>query len=128
MTAVAKEGEAQATQLREEIRETEQQVKGFRQQLEEYYKKQRDLVNQRTKLKQSFGEADLSSANAEMLRLLFRQHTLTQQTLDYEHKSSQQEVMLKIKEAQTYSLSEQVKLRDEVIAKARNALQQSSRL
>ena len=36
--------------------------------------------------------------------------------------------MLKIKEAQTYSLSEQVKLRDEVIAKARNALIVSSRL
>ena len=35
--------------------------------------------------------------------------------------------MLKIKEAQTYSLSEQVKLRDEVIAKARHALIQSSR-
>ena len=58
--------------MREEVRETEQKVKGFRQQLEELYKKQRDLVNQRTKLKQAFADADLSSANAEMLRLLFR--------------------------------------------------------
>ena len=94
-------------------------IKGFRTQLEEYYKKQRDLVNQRAKLKAAFTEADLNTTNLEMLKLLFKQHTLTQQTLDYEHKTTQQEVMLKIKEAQTYSLSDQLKIRDEVILKAK---------
>ena len=90
-------------------------IKGFRTQLEEFYKKQRDLVNQRAKLKTAFTEADLAAMSLEMLKILFRQHTLTQQTLDYEHKTAQQEVMLKIKEAQTYSLSDQIKIRDEVI-------------
>jgi len=59
-----------------------------------------------------------------MLKLLLRQHILTQQNLDYEHKSSQQEVQLKIKEAQTYSLSEQLKLRDEIINRTRNAIKE----
>ena len=47
-------------------------IKGFRTQLEEFYKKQRDLVNQRAKLKTSFTEADLSTTNLEMLKLLFK--------------------------------------------------------
>ena len=52
-------------------------IKGFRTQLEEFYKKQRDLVNQRAKLKTAFTEADLAATSLEMLKLLFRQHTLT---------------------------------------------------
>lgn len=60
----------------------------------------------------------------EMLKLILRQHVLTQQNLDYEHKSNQQEVQLKIKEAQTFSLSEQLKLRDDIINRTRNALKE----
>lgn len=107
------------SQLREEIKETEAKIKTMRQTLEDCYRKQRDLANERAKLKQRFQTADLSLQSLEMLRLILRQHILTQQTLDYEHKSSQQEVQLKIKEAQTQSLSEQLKLRDEVIMRTK---------
>lgn len=41
-----------------------------------------------------------------MLKLILRQHILTQMNLDYEHKSNQQDVQLKIKEAQMFSVSE----------------------
>lgn len=57
-----------------------------------------------------------------MLKLLFRQHILTQQNLDYEHKDNQQEVQIKIKEAQTFSLSEQLRIRDEVISSTKHII------
>ena len=62
----------QLTQLKNEIAESEMAIKGFRTQLEEFYKKQRDLVNQRAKLKTAFTEADLAATSLEMLKLLFR--------------------------------------------------------
>lgn len=65
----------------------------MRQTLEDSYKQQRDLANVRAKIKQRFqNSTELSVQAMEMLKLLLRQHILTQQNLDYEHKSSQQEV------------------------------------
>ena len=118
--------EIQIQRLSHEIKELERGVQQMRQNLEECYKTQRDLTNERSKIKQRFQSCvELSRQACEMLQLLLKQHILQQQNLDYEHKNSQQEVQLKIKEAQTYSLSEQLKLRDEVIMRTRNALKET---
>ena len=50
----------------------------MRQTLEDSYKKQRDLANERAKLKQRFQAAsDLTMQSMEMLQLILRQHVLT---------------------------------------------------
>ena len=51
----------------------------MRETLEDSYKKQRDLANERAKLKQRFQSAsELSMQSMEMLKLVLRQHILTQ--------------------------------------------------
>ena len=117
--------DVQIQQLAKEIAELESQVRSMRQTLEDCYKKQRDLANERAKIKQKFQSVtDMAVQSTEILKMLLRQHILIQQNLDYEHKSTQQEVQLKIKEAQTYSLSEQLRVRDDIIARTRNALKE----
>ena len=65
--------EGQIKQLSQEIQELEAQVRSMRQTLEDSYKKQRDLANERAKLKQRFqSSADLSMQSMEMLKLLLR--------------------------------------------------------
>ena len=65
--------EGQIKQLSQEIQELEAQVRSMRQTLEDSYKKQRDLANERAKLKQRFQScADLSMQSMEMLKLLLR--------------------------------------------------------
>ena len=65
--------DAQIQQLSQEIKELEGQVRSMRQTLEDSYKKQRDLANERAKLKQRFQSAsDLSMQSMEMLKLILR--------------------------------------------------------
>lgn len=60
-------------QLMNDIKELETQVRLMRQTLEEAYKKQRDLANERSKLKQRFQAcADLTMQSLEMLKLILR--------------------------------------------------------
>lgn len=101
-----------------EIDETKDKVRNLVESLVSVKKTSEEMIVFRSQLKTNWTNANLTPGQCELLNLIVREHTLQVNNLDAMHRCQQQEMMLKIKEAQQHRLSDQLKLRDSIIKRA----------
>lgn len=108
--------------IQEEIDETNQQIRDLKVHLDNSNTKMISLVKRRDAYPGEWRSAGHKDLAVELLGHILKENIILVENLEFQRKEQKADLQLKIKDMQVNKLSEQIKIRDEMITVAKKKL------